>query len=905
MVLPPPSADAAPAGEAWLRRLLRLLHLSSGGALILLDAAQPAALRPLVRALIELDGDTRVCLDVGPLTALPEGSLVLLRLRLADAVWLNLNRPLFARLRLRVVLWSEPGVTPQLHELAPDFFDWISHIVVCPDLVPEFVATGLRVAPPFPGVVWRGPLDPEQAIAVVFPGAGCQRRTWSRRYADILAALRDADPGWLVWDGLPNTRACQRLRFASREVGRGDLRCIIVDPPMQPPGFWPIDTHQTEWEVAAHKLAEDPHDPAASRLAALSGLEPATLDGFVALRSQHLDALLRAVDDPGAELARMSRSTADAVDLATFRAPHHVLRAWVTQPDHAEFTRSISAAVGHALVRWHDVANDPDRPAPNALWSATSDELLIWSASPRLAAIPLAQAPIPSPEGALALEAVLSPENAPRDDESLGRLVRWLHAYGHFDAALLWSTHGHVSEQMLAELHRMTAFEAVPALSEHYPALHVHTDVGLRKLERLAVEIVDQTLAPGNDPEQRLADIWREDHGTLDEPHLRFASLCQELAERLTARGRHTESIRLTQRALANYIAILGPEHYDVGYATAQLSRSMMAVGRQEEALRHAQQALTILRDTTGDAHPATLGLTRQLGSQLLGRNEVEEAWTLTRNVLQGAIRESHASLAVGETFLFLGTVELARGRAKVAQNHFDHALQIAIARAGVTSEHSAICHKNIAVALWSRGRLEQALEHLRRARAIMEHLHGPGSSHARAVHQDLATLLAETGRFSEAATLLETALAHIKPEDASRLEIMASLAKFYGECGRLADAESILVAALALARGQASHSEALGHLTVNLAALYSRTGRGDAGLELLQRYLDDPASDPDHAAFSAISLARGLAARGQYTRALELATRGLEREHSALVATQDLPSLREEMAAWEASRER
>lgn len=78
-----------------------------------------------------------------------------------------------------------------------------------------------------------------------------------------------------------------------------------------------------------------------------------------------------------------------------------------------------------------------------------------------------------------------------------------------------------------------------------------------------------------------------------------------------------------------------------------------------------------------------------------------------------------------------------------------------------------------------------------------------------------------------------------------------------------------------------------------NLAALFSRTGRTDAGFELLLRYADDPVIPPDHGAFNAISLARRFAARGEYARALKLAARGLEREHSAMVATQDIPTLR------------
>lgn len=896
MVLPSPIADAAPAGEAWLTRLRRLIHLSDGGRLILLEDAGPAVLRPVVRTMIDLDADTRVCLDAGALATLPAASLVLLRLRLAEADWLNLNRPLFARQSLRAVLWGEPGVAAELHARAPDFVDWISHIVVCPELVPAFVIASLRAAPAFPGVVWRGPIDPEKAVAAAFPGTPCQRRAWPRKYTDVLAALREAAPGWLVWDGLPNVRACHRLRIALREVGRADLRCIVLDPPKPALGFWPIDTRQADWETAAATLGNP-------RLAALSGLEPLTLEGLANLHTPDLDTFLRHTDDPGAALARIAPDVVDPMDLATFRAPPHILRA--IAPDLA-FASTITTRVEQALVRWYEIAEDPDKPVPTAAWTATPNELVIWSAAPRSPlTVPLAATPIPIPEGAYVLEAAVSPDHAPRDDAALERLVWLLHAFGQFDAALAWSNRGTISEPMRVELRRVTDPDFIPPSPDPQPPINIRLHLSERRVDRLSVGLAVQTSLPNadTDAEKRLEDAWSATCGELVEPQPLFASVCQQTAEPLLARGRPEECIRLLERALRNYIPTCGPEHYSVGYAHGQLSTALFAMGRLEEALQHAREALVIFRDTVGDAHPVTLGQVRQLGSQLLGRQDVEGAWALTRSVVQSALREADSTLAIGETLMFLGTIELASGRVKQAQQHFESALRIATTRAGATSEAAARCHQNLAVALWSRGRMNAALNHMRQTRAIIEHIHGPDSHQTHLIYQNLATLLAENGGLPEAEALLRTALARMRPDDDLRLEIVAHLAKVLTQNGRPEEAEPLIDDALAHALGRPGISpDAIGGLVTNLAALYSRTGRNDAGFELLQRYAPDLAFSPDYAAFTAISLARGFAARGQYARALELAAHGLELEHSAMVATQDIPRLREEMAAWRAA---
>ena len=745
MVLPPPAPHPPHAGDAWLRRITRPLGLTRGGVLVLLDDARAPALGPLVRALLELDPDTRVCLDAGSVARLPPDSTVLLRMAVEDAVWLNLHRPMFAERRLRCVLWCAPDLAPRLRDLAPDFFDWISHVVVCPDLVPGFVATGLRAAPPFPGVLWRGPLDPETALAAVFPGTSCRRSTWPRNYLDVVTTLRESPPGWIVWDGLPNTRALHRLRLALRETDRDDLRCLVVEPPATNVGFWPIDTRPDDWGTATTTLEDAGWDLDAPKLAALADLEPGLVDTLVALRPRptapELEALLRASDDPGAALARLSPETFSLADLGTRRAPSFALRALTDRPESQAFVRAASQRVERALARWNELTHDPKRLVLSDDWSATSDDLLLWSSARRLDSIPVPAWPPPLPEGVLALEAVLPPNNAPHDVEDLEHLTWLLYAFGHFDAALAWASRGQITEPLLAAIRRMIDPETEVSSSPSFIQLKLHFPSPSAPPHPALIEVVTPPSGTdsSSDLEQRIEGAWREHVGALREPHILFAEACHHGAERLAAQRHYAESIRLGERALRNYTALLGPEHYSVGYMKAELVVPLAAVGRTEDALRHGREALVILRDTVGDAHPVTLGLVRVLAAQLLSHGDVEEAWTLTRDVLRSALRASAPTFAIGETLQALGTIELTRGRSRAAQRHLEHALQIAVAKAGPLSHPALVAHQHISVALSSQGKLAEAIEHMRQARAIAEHLHGPTSAQAIQARRNLA----------------------------------------------------------------------------------------------------------------------------------------------------------------------
>jgi hypothetical protein len=166
MVLPASTADEGQAREpAWLDRLRGILELSrESGVLALVPDAKQAQLLPLMRTLWAIDANARLVVDASTLRDTQVGELIVLALREPDARWLNYHRPLFADRKLRVVLWGETAVVTAMLGRAPDFLDWVSHVVECPFGVPEFTVRGLRAGVDWGRIAWGGGLDLREVL---------------------------------------------------------------------------------------------------------------------------------------------------------------------------------------------------------------------------------------------------------------------------------------------------------------------------------------------------------------------------------------------------------------------------------------------------------------------------------------------------------------------------------------------------------------------------------------------------------------------------------------------------------------------------------------------------------------------------------------------------------------------
>lgn len=254
MVLPASAADEGQAGRsAWLERLRGILELGREGVLILVPNGQSPQLLPLIRTLWAVDEGARLVVEAESLAECGDNELLVLALRARDASWLNRNRPLFAQRRLRVVLWADEELVGEMRGRAPDFFDWISHVIECPFGVPAFTRRGLAVGSSWhPGMVWRGGLELGDVLShlgvtyVDGPGE-VEYPAW----VEFLAACQ-AD--FVRVAGLSSSHTLRRIRWARAEARFAGT--VILDAPhLDAPGWFPVDAQQQPLaEIAAEQL---------------------------------------------------------------------------------------------------------------------------------------------------------------------------------------------------------------------------------------------------------------------------------------------------------------------------------------------------------------------------------------------------------------------------------------------------------------------------------------------------------------------------------------------------------------------------------------------------------------------------------------------------------------------------
>lgn len=314
MVLPAPSAhDQSPEREAhWIRPLRVALRLSKDGVLLLVDHARPERLGELVRALLVRHCDLDVITNAQFIPRLEVGSTVVFLPKAEEGPYLNEIRPLIAQRKLNLILFSDRDTTITLRNSAPDFLDWISNYVECPEGPVAHAVAGLRaaIAANALGIHWTGADDDVgavwQSISAAFPGEALKWLIPQREYQDTLDEIRSSSEGWIGCRTRAETHV-RKFRWALAETGKRG-RAILVTSLPAGAGFWPVHNRLLPLSEAAEKLknagATHPFG-----LAAMVDLEPEAIEmACVLLTSgmKHADfvALLAGVEDPGATLAK-------------------------------------------------------------------------------------------------------------------------------------------------------------------------------------------------------------------------------------------------------------------------------------------------------------------------------------------------------------------------------------------------------------------------------------------------------------------------------------------------------------------------------------------------------------------------------------------------------------------------
>jgi tetratricopeptide (TPR) repeat protein len=302
--------------SGWIEEIRQGLHLSPAGVLILVDHAVPEKLGALVRALLADHPDLDVLTDVAELSQASDGAVVVFLPKASDAGWLNLNRPMFARKALKVVLFCEREVTEALSRQAPDFYDWISHRQECPAGAAEHAIWGIRRAllaraPGILFVVDRYQRDRFEHVERVFQEALPGRRllwlnAYKLAYGAIVDQIRGAGPAWVACNSTGPSEA-ERFRWALAEARRR-TRAILVVPKVVEDRFWTMSDATWTPLSDASKLLAGAGAQHPGRLAAVAGLESSVIASLIELlaRSYPEEALLHAMlqsEDPGAGLA--------------------------------------------------------------------------------------------------------------------------------------------------------------------------------------------------------------------------------------------------------------------------------------------------------------------------------------------------------------------------------------------------------------------------------------------------------------------------------------------------------------------------------------------------------------------------------------------------------------------------
>ena len=122
----------------WLSRLRHIFRRPhANGVLVLVNQARDEALREVFVALLPEHPDLKIFLGVAQLITATRGDIAVFIPEPSDATWLNIHRPFFAEQKLRILLWTTEDLTLLLRREATDFFDWISHLIDCPQSPPK------------------------------------------------------------------------------------------------------------------------------------------------------------------------------------------------------------------------------------------------------------------------------------------------------------------------------------------------------------------------------------------------------------------------------------------------------------------------------------------------------------------------------------------------------------------------------------------------------------------------------------------------------------------------------------------------------------------------------------------------------------------------------------------------
>lgn len=687
--------------------------------MVLVDRAAPARLGELVRALLPGYPALEVLTNVLDLVSVPHGSMVVLAPRATDADWLNIQRPIFSRLSLRVILWCDAATTLALYHNAFDFFDWISHRYICPPAAALHGVRGIRgaLAARAPGVVWTGG-DLEACFQAARPGRALLRVSAARPYAELVEAVRQAGSAWVAWTDVDGPFRLRRVRWALAEAGRRG-RAILVEPKVASPGWWALHGEFMGLREARARLAKA-GAKAPGRLAALAGLEPEAVEiaaGLIerGVEEQAVERGMLAAADPGAALARMGEAKEGGPARRVFGVQRSQgdetevrLRASSAEPEKWERLSATAFNVGDAdvAVRW--AVRAVEATGGSALACLLAGKALMSHGDYEAAKRNLKLAAQRAAQG--------SPLEANARDE-FGRIVllegRYAEAETIFQEVLaqreraLGAEHPDVAQSLtrLAVLRSSQGrYSEAEALLRRAVEINKKSPMaGWSSAEEALRELAIVLQQEGQYPEAEalLRELIQAFEISLGAEHPVLGELLEILATNLRQQGRHTEAEALLQRAIAIQIKSLGENHLNVGALLEELAHNLRSQGKFAEAEEQLRRALIIIENALGPEHPQLAGALNGLAGTLQLRGNYAEAEACFRQALdiqERALGGHHPELCL--TLMNLASNVGQQGRPSEGEPLALRALSIAQQTLGQHPDTSAAL-RTLAVLQW------------------------------------------------------------------------------------------------------------------------------------------------------------------------------------------------------------
>lgn len=306
--------------------------------------------------------------------------------------------------------------------------------------------------------------------------------------------------------------------------------------------------------------------------------------------------------------------------------------------------------------------------------------------------------------------------------------------------------------------------------------------------------------------------------------------------------GDYGKALEILRKALAIWLARVGPNHPTVGSLRINAAEMLRQLGRLDEAVAELQTALTVLNATAGPTAPQTLVAQHNLGTVRLQQGKIKEAIEILEKT-EIALVQVHGDSAVpvAQARMHIADARLQLGRLDAARAGYVQVMRVLDAERPPSPEHLAVALNNRAKLHRALGDLPAAERDLARAAQILGQLFGMGHPTLALAAINIAELRLERGELALAEEALRQAiqvsaarLGQGHPQVAAGALLLANLYRTRGEFERAKSLYGDVLAILEKAFGgdHPALAEALNHAGV----LALHTGDDTAAHQSLDR---------------------------------------------------------------------